>query len=361
MSGRSTSTRSVTAFFALVLLLAPDVFAGELRRWVDANGQVHISDGAPPVGARGGSSAGTGAVTTVPSAAASPIQRGRGAGKYTLGLLWRIEPVADGGGARVEPSYVFGTMHSADPRVRNLKPDVERTFHDATSFCAEATLDGSALLSVGHRMMIGDGRSLDQILGADLYGEVAPLMEARGMPDAFLPMLQPWVVLLSLSMPASATGSQPGDILDVDLMNRAQADGKTVCGLETLDEQIDAVSKIPERDLIANIRSAAKAAAGLEAVYAKATELYVQEDLAGLAALDAGESGDAGERRRAADFERRLLDDRNVRMVDRMASRIDRGGAFIAIGAGHLGGERGVLALLERRGYAVKRVTPVAP
>jgi uncharacterized protein YbaP (TraB family) len=87
----------------------------------------------------------------------------------------------------------------------------------------------------------------------------------------------------------------------------------------------------------------------------------VREDLSGLAALDAGDGGDAEGRRRAADFEHRLIDQRNVRMVDRMASRVDRGGVFIAIGAGHLGGERGVLALLERRGYAVKRVTPVTP
>lgn len=359
-STRSRFTRRAAAALALAALLAPRDAAAELHRWVDADGHVHISDTAPPAGARPAPGAGTGAVTRVPDAAPRPIARSRDAGKYAEGLLWRIEPPADGG-ARGEPSYVFGTMHSGDPRVRHLKPDVERTFADSTTFCAEATLDGSALLGVGQRMMNADGRSLDQILGAELYAEVAPLMEARGIPEAFLPMLQPWVVLLSLSMPASATGAQPGEILDVDLMNRAHADGKTVCGLETLDEQIDAVSKIPERDLIANVRSAAKAAAGLETVYATATELYVKEDLAGLAALDAGERGDAGDRRRAADFERRLIDDRNVRMVDRMTPRIDRGGAFIAIGAGHLGGERGVLALLERRGYAVKRVTPAAP
>lgn len=361
MSVRSAHARVLAAALALVALLATRAPAGELRRWVDAEGRVHISDTAPPAGARSTTPGGrVGAVTRVPSEESRPIARARDAGKFSQGLLWRIEPARDGG-ARVEASYVFGTMHSADPRVRKLKPDVERTFADSTTFCAEATLDGSALLAVGQRMMLGDGRSLDSILGADLYAEVVPLMEARGLPAAFLPMLQPWVVLLSLSMPASATGGQPGEILDVDLMNRAQADGKTVCGLETLDEQIDAVSKIPERDLVANIRAAAKSAAGLETVYAQATELYVSEDLAGLAALDAGDAGDAGERRRAADFERRLIDDRNVRMVDRMASRIDRGGAFIAIGAGHLGGERGVLALLERRGYTVKRVSPVAP
>jgi uncharacterized protein YbaP (TraB family) len=55
-------------------------------------------------------------------------------------------------------------------------------------------------------------------------------------------------------------------------------------------------------------------------------------------------------------IDKRLLDDRNRRMVERMLPRFDDGGAFIAIGAAHLPGENGVLALLEGRGYGVTRI-----
>ena len=52
----------------------------------------------------------------------------------------------------------------------------------------------------------------------------------------------------------------------------------------------------------------------------------------------------------------RLLDERNARMVERMAPRLTEGDAFIAVGALHLPGERGILNLLAERGYRIFRV-----
>jgi uncharacterized protein YbaP (TraB family) len=52
----------------------------------------------------------------------------------------------------------------------------------------------------------------------------------------------------------------------------------------------------------------------------------------------------------------RLLFQRNRRMVERMAVRLAEGNAFIAIGALHLPGDQGVLALLEQQGYEVSVV-----
>jgi uncharacterized protein YbaP (TraB family) len=43
-------------------------------------------------------------------------------------------------------------------------------------------------------------------------------------------------------------------------------------------------------------------------------------------------------------------------MADRMQARLNEGRAFVAVGALHLYGDRGVLALLERRGWSVTRV-----
>ena len=51
-----------------------------------------------------------------------------------------------------------------------------------------------------------------------------------------------------------------------------------------------------------------------------------------------------------------LVDKRNQRMVQRMQGLLAEGNAFIAIGALHLPGEKGVLHLLEQQGYSV---TPV--
>ena len=55
-------------------------------------------------------------------------------------------------------------------------------------------------------------------------------------------------------------------------------------------------------------------------------------------------------------FMRRAVDERNLRMVERMASRLAEGDAFIAVGSLHLPGEHGLLNLLAQRGYRVTRV-----
>jgi uncharacterized protein len=48
--------------------------------------------------------------------------------------------------------------------------------------------------------------------------------------------------------------------------------------------------------------------------------------------------------------------ERNLRMVERMTDRLAEGGAFVAVGALHLPGERGILNLLAGRGYRISRV-----
>jgi uncharacterized protein YbaP (TraB family) len=55
-------------------------------------------------------------------------------------------------------------------------------------------------------------------------------------------------------------------------------------------------------------------------------------------------------------FDQRLLYDRNPRMVERMQPQLQAGSAFIAVGALHLYGDKGLLRLLERAGYRVTRV-----
>lgn len=47
---------------------------------------------------------------------------------------------------------------------------------------------------------------------------------------------------------------------------------------------------------------------------------------------------------------------RNSRMVERMQDYLHKGNAFIAIGALHLPGEKGVLHLLEQKGFTVTAI-----
>jgi uncharacterized protein YbaP (TraB family) len=83
--------------------------------------------------------------------------------------------------------------------------------------------------------------------------------------------------------------------------------------------------------------------------------LYLARDLAGMEVMWE-ESLAELEPQTAALFRARLIDNRNKLMVKRMATRLKEGRSFIAVGALHLPGEKGVLRLLEKKGYTVTRV-----
>jgi uncharacterized protein YbaP (TraB family) len=83
-------------------------------------------------------------------------------------------------------------------------------------------------------------------------------------------------------------------------------------------------------------------------------EAYLARDLAAMQRISEESSG--GDQRANEVFADRLLYQRNERMVERIEARLAEGGAFIAVGALHLYGSRGVPALLESRGYRVTRV-----
>jgi uncharacterized protein YbaP (TraB family) len=85
--------------------------------------------------------------------------------------------------------------------------------------------------------------------------------------------------------------------------------------------------------------------------------LYEQKrPAAALAILEAAPGLTDDERRAEAELTHRLLADRNATMADRAAPFLEKGGAFIAVGALHLSGKGGLIELLRGKGYQVTNV-----
>ena len=143
--------------------------------------------------------------------------------------------------------------------------------------------------------------------------------------------------------------------MDMDLYQRAVAAGKPVFGLESAEEQLAVFDRMPMKNQLAMLHSALAPVDPIPAMQARMIETYLSGDLHAIAALadEMAREDASGLNRR---FLQRLNDDRNDRMLTRMIPHIDRGGAFIAVGALHLTGERGLLRQLRGRGY---RLSPV--
>ena len=261
------------------------------------------------------------------------------------GLLWELSKTGQ------EPAYLFGTIHSEDPAVVELPAPVKQAFDASNSVVLEMLMDTDTMRYSSTAMLMLDGRSLSDVIGMPLYEKVSAAIASRGIPERVLNRMKPWAAAVTLSTPALETGQ----ILDLVLYQDALQQDKAVYGLETVREQLDLFDSMSESDQVILLQDAVDNFPELDALHAELLAVYKQRDLEGLLALNET-SMQAEDQRLARDFQRRVIDDRNHRMAERMQPYLRQGKAFVAVGALHLPGEQGLLNLLEQQGYTVRRV-----
>lgn len=273
------------------------------------------------------------------------------------GLLWKIEK--DG----VAPSYLFGTMHLTDKRVVTLTPEAQKAYDGAQTVVIETTdvLDEQkaavALMSRPDLMMFTDATTLDSLLSPEDKAIVEAGLKERGVPLASVQKMKPWMLAAVIAIPAcEQQRKQAGvQILDIKLANDAKAAGKEVAGLETMVDQINAMASLPIEFHIKGLVETLKLGNKLEDLFETMIVLYERGETGMVWPLfrqmqPPGTQQDADG---YAAFEEALIDTRNVTMADHAEPIIARGNAFIAVGALHLPGERGLVEMLRKRGYTV--------
>ena len=233
----------------------------------------------------------------------------------------------------------------------NLPEQIKQKFAQASSFSAELDMDVLTILQAQGLMMMSDGRTLSELIGPQRFQQCVRLMAERGIPEMIVQQMKPWAVAVQLNLPKL----QSGIFLDMLLYQEASAAGKQVYGLETIKEQLNVFDDTTERQQIMFLDESIKHIDEVPEMIRNITRLYLARDLSGLK-----EYSDRLMRTNSARlteiFQKRLIIDRNQRMVERMHKRLEEGNAFIAVGALHLPGEKGILRLLEHRGYRVRSI-----
>ena len=287
------------------------------------------------------------------------------------GRFWQIEaPESDDG---APPSHLLGTMHLGDARVLALPAPVEAAFEASDGLVLETTdvLDqtkmAAALFADPSLTTLPDGKTLSDYLGPKDEAALAARLSAKGVPLQAVERLQPWFLSSGFMLPAclkDASGGMPL-VLDTSLAKRAEAAGKPVAGIETALEQLSAMAAQPIEDQMDGFVALIAAEDRLGDIFETMIELYLGEHVATImpaieaAVPDGGMLVGSGEGYAA--FEEKMITERNRRMAERLEPHLRDGGAFVAVGALHLPGKSGLVALLRQRGYRVTRVpAPVA-
>ena len=265
-------------------------------------------------------------------------------GAEPQGRLWRIS--APG----IDPGYLFGTMHSEHPEVVQLPPAVARALRRSDRLVLEMVLDENALLATAQAGLFESGRDLQDVLPPALYRRTVEAMAGYGVPEPVLRRFKPWMVFSTLMLPRSRTGM----FLDLRLYQQAVTMGKPVSGLETAAEQIAVFDGMAMDDQVSILRDTLDNLERFDAWFEDMRRVYLSGDLEALAAFSDAMMGDI-DPALARRFQQRFVTERNHSMVERLQPLLRQGGAFIAVGALHLPGEDGIIALLREAGYEVER------
>lgn len=269
-------------------------------------------------------------------------------------LLWKVT-------SENNTSYLFGTMHVADPRVTTLAPAVEAAFTDSDAIFTElkeSQIELSARVNV--ESMLPEGTYLSDLISADMYAKINELVKSDKMVMNMVNKWRPWMVGMYLQM-IEAMPYMQGVALDMQLNNRAREEGKEVGGIETIDEQLAVLAFGSEEDQIKLLGIAVDSMIEKADNEISDTELmlndYLEGDIDGLWEFANANLLDASQLEKDA-FDA-LLTARNDNMADRINKRIKANPesvTFYAFGALHFAGPHGVGALLKGMGYEVERV-----
>lgn len=273
-------------------------------------------------------------------------------------LLWRISRPG------IVPSHLLGTIHLSDDRVTALSPRVADALAAARTVALEvADVSPKAFMSalgrLRSRFLFDDGRSLGALLEPHELATAGAALAKAGFPEVVHERLRPWFVTLMLAMSdCERARAQAGRLaLDLQIAAKAAERGVPVLGLETLDDQLGVMAGVPEADQLTVLKATLKSHARTADLVETMLQRYLARDMARMLPLQAEMMRAAGiDPAGFKSFQHALLTIRNPRMRDAALPMLAEGGAFIAVGALHLIGDDGLVALLRKSGY---EVTPV--
>jgi len=276
----------------------------------------------------------------------SPVFSAWGAARFDRGLLWEISRKG------IASSHVYGTIHVADPRLEVLPSPVAAAFARASSLMLEFVADGYSSERFTEAAMFLDRQTLEEKIGAEDFERALAQLRPTGLSREFVNKLKPWGVLLNLR----DTRGVGGAALDTRLAGMARARRMPVLQIEGVEEQIFTFDELPMDAQVALLKHSLAHRDELLELRERTLDAYLAGDLERIWRLrEQFIARHAEVAAYQAALTKRIVHDRSVVMAFRMQSELRRGHAFVALGALHLYGEKGVLALLAQDGWRARR------
>ena len=241
-------------------------------------------------------------------------------------------------------SYLFGTMHLGADAERQLNPVVWEKLAETTTFVMEADVGSANPLTMMNAAMLPAGQSLDTLLGPQLWQKLVKQVGGT-VPEMALKRFKPWFAVVTITQ----TLLPPGTPMDLVFQDKAKSQGKALHYLETIDEQIklfdEAMTIALLKDTIREMDKEKTQLLNLQKAYLKGDTIGAKNLLL-----------DPADMKKYPKLYEVFFYRRNAAWMPTIEKHIGQGKAFIAVGAGHMLGDKGLIDLLKKKGIHPKRI-----
>lgn len=261
-------------------------------------------------------------------------------------LLWEIS-----GRDMTTSSYLFGTMHLLCSEDARLSDSLRYSIETTKQIYFEIDMDNMMeTLGALKYLNMNNNTRLSDLLTPDEYQRVKTYLNSNKMmlPATMMDRIKPYFLTALISESKFPCPAKDG--MEQVIMKEAKKDSKPIYGLETVQFQASVFDSIPyqrqAKDLLKIIDSSGKESDSSDA---QLLDVYRKQDLNKMQEMTAGEEG-------MSDYIDLLLYNRNANWVHKMPAIMKEKSTLFAVGAGHLGGDKGVISLLRKAGYTVRPV-----
>jgi uncharacterized protein YbaP (TraB family) len=260
-------------------------------------------------------------------------------------LLWEIK-----GKGLAKPSYLFGTFHLMCKDEILFSNKLKQKLGAADEVYFEVDLDDPAMMTEAFSILnMKNGKQLKDYLTEAEYKKLdSVLKNGSKVSLSFFNHTKPYLISSLLYTRFMKCNEQSG--VEMELMKLAKKENKIISGLETLSYQASIFDSIPYEKQAKELMKLVDSLDKTGAEFYRMEELYRQQDLEAIAKMLNESDFEAGDNKNL------LLVNRNKNWVEQLKKRMPSKSLFIAVGAGHLPGNDGVIELLRKEGYSVKPV-----
>jgi uncharacterized protein len=260
-------------------------------------------------------------------------------------LLWEIS-----GKQLTAPSYLFGTFHLICKDDIPFGAQLNNAIKSTDEMYMEMDMDDPATMMGGLLLMnMRDDSTLKKLYKEEEYKKIESFFnDSLHMPLAMFQKMKPFFLMAMLYPKMLPCKTMSG--VETELMTLAKENKKEIKGFETMAFQAAVFDSIPYTQQAKELLKTIDSLETYKKYFDTMVRVYKSQQLNKIEELfSKSEFG-------MQDNQDILLDNRNKNWVNQLNAILKKQSVFIAVGAGHLVGNMGLINLLRKEGYTLRPI-----